>query len=119
MEHRRGLAQYADGGYGGQRVRDQRLGPVPVQLGAPVADQPVREPLEQLELGLLGQVRQPQAPLAVPAVQQHRQGGRVELLAARGQEAAPFAVQGADEPAQQRIGGQPGQVRLGAYGLQQ
>ena len=100
------------GPYEGLRVRT-------VHLRAPVERQPVREALDELDLrGLaeLDAVRVAHVALTVAAQQQHRQRRVVQRLAAAWQEAAAVAVQGADQPAHERVGGESGDVGGGAQG---
>jgi hypothetical protein len=83
------------------------------RLGSSVADQPVRDPLEQLDLCLLRRgetVRHGDLALLVAAHEQHGERGGIQLHAAVGEMGEPVAVKGADERAHQGDGGQPVQV---------
>lgn len=55
-ENRRCVALPGRGGYGRQRLADDPLRPLPVEFRTAVADQPVGEPLEELDLRLLAQL---------------------------------------------------------------
>ncbi|CAM5384790.1 hypothetical protein SANTM175S_06396 [Streptomyces antimycoticus] len=115
----RGVAQRLGGGDRGEGLLDEVLRAVAVQLGLAVADQVVGEPLEELELGLLVELdvaRRVDVALGVAPGQQHRQRRVVQRLAARWQIAAPGAVQGADQPAHQRVRGEAAEILLGADG---
>ncbi|CAM5394291.1 hypothetical protein SGLAM104S_00715 [Streptomyces glaucescens] len=111
------------GRQGGQHVGDDPDGAFAVQLGLVVADQPVGEPLEELDLGEFGEVhpvpRGDHVAFLVPAGEQHRQGGVVQLLPSVREVAAPVAVQGADQTAHERVGGELPEVGLGADGVEQ
>ena len=121
----RGVALRGGGRQGRQHVGDDALGAVAVHLGLVVADEPVGEPLEQLDLGEFGEVDAAVALVAehvallVAARQQHRQGGVVQLLAPVREVAAPVAVQCADQAAHQRVGGEPAEVGLGPHGVEE
>lgn len=109
------------------RHRVERLGDHPDRLVGrrlhlPVADQPVREPLEQQGLLVPAEVDAldpGDVPLAVAADQEHVQGGVVELLAGPGQMHPPVPVQCAQQGAHQRVRGEPAQVAALAHGLQE
>lgn len=55
-EDRRCVALLSGGGYGRQRLADDPLRPVPVEFRTAVADQPVGQPLEKLDLRLVAQL---------------------------------------------------------------
>ncbi|CAM3946071.1 hypothetical protein STAL104432_31060 [Streptomyces albus] len=89
-------------------------------FGATVADEPVGELLQQLDLGLLvqfdGALTGVHGALPVATFQEHRQCRVVQGLAPAREEAVPFPVQGADEAAHQRVGGEARKIRLRPYG---
>ncbi len=109
----------ADAPQRGQGVLDdvQRL--LVGHLRGVVPDQPVGEALEQLDRvrGQQPQVgRRPYPALVVAPLQQQVQRGGVQLHPAVRQVSAPVPVEGADQRAQQRVGGQPGQVPVAGDG---
>lgn len=89
-----------------------------VGLGLPVADQPVRQPLQQSCLLLLGQVDALDADdlaLGVSPHEQHVRRGVVQLLTGTGQLGSPVPVQRAQQRTHQRVRGQSAQVAAGGH----
>ncbi len=105
----------------GQRALHDPLGRLQGHLGPAAQHQGVGDALEQFELGRFAQLRsfgRAHAALPVAPGEQHGEGGVVQFLAPGGQVAAALAVQGADQAAHERVGGEAGQVPLGAQGVQ-
>ena len=91
-------------------------------LRAVVADHPVGQLLQELDLRLLRQpqrVRYGDGALHVTPFQQHGERGVVEVLAAVRQEAVALAVQRAKQPAHQRVDGEAAEVGVGAHGVEE
>lgn len=121
-QDRGGVALRGGGREGRQDVGDDAFGTVAVHLGLVVADEPVGQALEELdlrefrEMDAAGAFGREHVALLVTARQQHGQGGVVQLLPAVRQIAPPVAVQRADQPAHQRVGGESAEVGFGADG---
>ncbi len=117
------------GGFGRSHLRHRRQlladdthGARLRRLRTPVADQPVGDPLEQLDLRLLGgphALGDGDLPLLVAAYEQHGECGRVHVHPALGQLGVAVPVECADQGAHQRVGGDPVQVGLVAQSVAQ
>ncbi|MER7760054.1 hypothetical protein [Streptomyces sp. NPDC097619] len=101
-EHLLGGALFAGLRHRGQPAVDQADGQFAGALSPVVADEPVREPLQQQGLFVAGEFHPLDAgdlPLGVPADEQQVEGGVVQLLAGPGQLHAAVPVEGAQQGA--------------------